>query len=230
MSQLDIPSPQTVLDYIRRLGVRRSLVRGAYVAVNQLVSLSVFDCIRMGPENINKALTEIPNGYECRFLKPGEAGRFEGQLTGIAAKNLRHAVAQDDDIYVVLDGDRVANIGYYGAGPTPVQDNLVIHFLPPSRYMYGGYTTAAYRGGRLHALGILRAAQDLFDRQVPHLVSVCERTNYRAAVSVFRMGWQPHGLLYHVGIGSRNWIGRTAAGRNLGMELRWQSPERHERA
>jgi hypothetical protein len=222
---MSICAPQVVRDYVRRFGWRRSFIRGTYVATNQLVSLSVFDCLRLGREDINDTLTAIPPGYECRFLKPDEVNRFQGQLEGIAAKNLRRAVASSDDIYVVLDGERIANIGFYAAGPTPVKDDLVIHFVPPARYMYGGYTSDAYRGGRLHALGILNAARELFDRQIPHLVSVCERTNYRASVSVFRMGWKPCGLLYRLGIESCNWIGRTAAAQTLGMNLQWRKHE-----
>ena len=138
MSQMNIPGAQTVLDYIRRLGWRRSLVRGSYVAANQLVSLSVYGGLLLRREDINETLTEIPNGYACLFLAPDEVERFEGQLEGNAAGNLRRAVAHGDDIYVVLEGERIANIGFYAAGPTPVQDDLAIHFVPPARYMYGG--------------------------------------------------------------------------------------------
>ena len=222
--KMSIPAPADVFDYIRRLGWRRALLRGAYVAANQLISLSVFDCLRLGRDDINVKLAELSSRYECRFLDPGEADRFEGQLEGLTARNLRRAEVCGDAVYVVLDGERLANIGFYAAGPTPVQDDLVIHFAPPSRYMYGGYTPVAYRGSRLHALGILRAARELFEQHVPQLVSVCERTNYRAAVSVSRMGWKPCGTLCRVGLGPRNWIGRTATASALGMDLQWRNP------
>ena len=216
---MKIPATGAVLDYAQRLGWRRALLRGAYVAANQFGTVSILDCVRLRREDIATALAETAGGYECRFLAPGEADRFAGQLDSQSARILPEALARGDAVYVVLDGDRLASIGFYAEGPTPILNDLVIHFDSPARYMYGGYTQAAYRGRRLHALGILRAARELFDHHVPLLVSVCERTNYPAVVSVHRMGWQPCGAVYRVGVGPWMWFGQTAAARTIGMRL-----------
>jgi hypothetical protein len=137
-------------------------------------------------------------------------------------------LSRGDDAYAILDKGRLASIGLYAAGPTPVMSDLVVHFDPPARYMYRGYTPSAYRGQRLHALGILCAATELFDRGVPQLVTVCERTNYPAVVSVVRMGWRPRGALYRIGVGPWTRIGRTTEAQTIGMRLVRCEP--HERA
>ena len=216
---MQIPGGSEILDYARRVGWRRAFFRGSYVAANQAVTLSVFDCFQLRPADIPLALTRADGDYECRFLAQDEVGRFAGQLDAPFAKALHDSVARGDAAYVILDGERLASIGLYSEAPTAILSDLVVGFEPPSRYMYRGYTQVAYRGRRLHALGILRAAQELFDRHVPMLVTVCERTNYPATISVRRMGWQPSGALFRIGVGPWTLLGRTSSARTLGMRL-----------
>lgn len=217
---MKIPAAAVVLDYVRRLGWQRSLLRSAYVAANQLVTLSVFDCLQLVREDVNEALAAATGRYECRFLEQRESEEIARQLGGQEGRSFLEGVARGDDAYAVLDGARLANIGLYATGPTPLLTDLVVHFTSPSRYMYGGYTDPEYRGERLHALGTLRAALELFDRGVPKLVTVCERTNYRSAVSAARMGWKPCGVLYRIGAGPWQRIGTTTAARRTGMDLK----------
>ena len=223
--RMEVPGSAEILDYARRLGWRRALFRGAYVATNQVARLSIFDCFRLRREDINMELAKAVGRYECRFLVPHEANRFSCQLDSELASSLHQALARGDNAYVILDGKRLASIGLYAEVPTPILSDLTVHFDPPSRYMYRGYTQAAYRGQRLHALGILRAALELFDLQVPQLVTVCERTNYPATISVHRMGWQLCGALYRVGIGPWTRVGQTAIARANGMRLQLRPPQ-----
>jgi hypothetical protein len=219
-ARMKVPGLREILDYARWLGWRRTFFRGAYVATNQLVTLSIFDCFRLRREDIITELSKTDAGYECRFLAPDETDRFAGQLESKIAANLHMALARGDAAYAILDGERLASIGLYAKEPTPILNDLAVHFEPPARYMYHGYTQVEYRGRRLHALGILRAAQELFDLQVPNLVTVCERTNYPARISVNRMGWQPCGTLYRIRIGPWLRFGQTVAARKNGMSLR----------
>lgn len=223
LDRMKVPGSAEILDYAGRLGWRRALFRGVYVATNQLVRLSIFDCFRLRREDINAELAKTVGGYQCRFLAPHEANRFFCQLDGELARGFHEAIARGDKAYVILDGERLASIGLYAEAPTPILNDLTVHFDPPARYMYRGYTQAAYRGQRLHALGILRAALELFDLQVPQLVTLCEKTNYPATISVHRMGWQPCGALYRVGIGPWTRLGQTATARSNGMRLELRS-------
>ncbi len=225
--KMSIPPAGEILDYARRLGWRRTLLRGAYVMTNQLVAVSIYDCLQLRPEDVNAALVESAGAYECRFLAPDEVDRFAGELDSPTIRTVREAFARGDVCYVVLDDEHLANIGFYSNRPTPVMNDLVVHFDPPYWYMYGAFTPVAYRGRRLHALGVLGGALELFDRQVPGLVTVYERTNYRSMVSALRMGWKPCGVLYRVGVGPWMRLGRTAAARAVGMRLEPRHVEVH---
>jgi hypothetical protein len=220
---MEVPGAGHILEYARRLGWRRALLRGTYVAANQLATVSILDCFHLRPADINRALTKADGDYECRFLTPDELRSVRGPHDETMARILGEAGLRGDSAYVIRDGSSLVSIGLYTGNPTAIMNDLVVHFDPPAQYMYRGYTLEAYRGRRLHALGILRAASELFARGVPQLVTVCERTNYPATVSVLRMGWQPCGAIYRIGVGPWTRLGQTAAAQAVGMELRMRS-------
>ncbi len=217
--RMAVPPPRAVLDYARRLGVRRTLLRAAYVMTNQVLAVSVFDCVTLCPGDVDGAPIESAGRFACRFLEPGEIARLAGDLDAVGERILREAITRNDLCHVVLDGERLANIGFYANRPTPILNDLMVHFDSRHWYMYGAFTPAAYRGHRLHALGILGAARELFGRQVPALVGVYEWTNYRSMVSALRMGWRQCGTLYRVQAGSWLRLGSSPAARAIGMRL-----------
>jgi hypothetical protein len=216
-----VPTTVEVLDYLRHLGVRRTALRGAYVLTNRLVPLSVFQCVRLDTEHVNAALAESHDDFEGRFLDPASLARMADDLDAVGRRIVREAIERGDACYAVFDGGRLANVGFYASRPTPLVNDLMVHFDPRHRYMHGAFTPPGYRGRRLHALGILSAARALFADGVPALVGVYERTNYRSMNSALRMGWRRCGTIYRVGAH----VGRTAAARAVGMHL---EPRRDE--
>lgn len=220
-----IPRPGEMIDYARRLGVRRALYRGAYVLVNQGIALSILDCLALRPANVQHRLLDEADRHERRFLEHEEVERLLGVLGSVEARVAGQAIARGDACYAILDDGRLANFGCYSPRPTPVLNDLVVGFDPPSWYMYGAYTPPAYRGRRLHAVGVLGAALELFDRGVPSLVTVYERTNYRSMVSALRMGWRPCGSLYRIAAGRWVRMGRTSEAEHVGMQLEVRAGE-----
>jgi hypothetical protein len=217
--KMRIPPPGEALAYARRLGFRRAFYRGTYIVSNKAVALSIFDCLTLRREDVNLALIDSAGDYERRFLKPGEIDRFAGDLDGVSERVAREAVARGDECYAVLDGERLANLGCFAPRPTPVLNDLMVHFDPTYWYMYGAFTPPAYRGRRLHALGVLGGSLELFDRGVSALVTVYERTNYASMVSALRMGWKPSGTLFRIGVGPWMYHGRTSQAYPTGMRL-----------
>lgn len=217
--EMAIPAPGVVLDYLRHLGPRRTLFRSAYVATNRVIPLSIFGCLRLGPDDVNPALAEPDGPFESRFVDADAMDRFASELDGVGHRVVREAFERGDVCHVVLDEGRLANVSLYANRPTPILNDLVMHFDRRYWYMHGAFTPAAYRGRRLHALGVLRAALALFERRVPALVGVYEWTNYRSLVSARRMGWKPCGTVWRVGAGAVMRLGRTAAARGVGMRL-----------
>jgi SAM-dependent methyltransferase len=223
--KMSIPRAKVVLDYAKHRGPRRAFARGAYVLANQAIALSIFDCMYMRPEHVNRSLVEPEGAYSGRFLEPDEAAGFARELDAPGQRVVGEAVERGDACYAVLDGDRLANIGFYASNATPLLNDLVVHFEEPSWYMYGAYTPEAYRGYRLHGRGVVGGCLGLFDRGAPSLVTLYERTNYRSMVSALRMGWQPCGSIYRIGIGPWTHLGRTARAREIGMRLALRSEE-----
>lgn len=217
--EMAIPTPDVVLDYTRHLGLRRTLLRGAYVATNRVIPVSIFGCLRLGPDDANRALAEPDGPFESRFVDADAMESLAGELDPVGRRVVREAFARGDACHVVLDGGRLANVGLYATHPTPILNDLVMHFDRRCWYMHGAFTPAAYRGRRLHALGVVRAALALFERQIPALVGVYEWTNYRSLVSARRMGWKACGTVWRVGAGAWTGLGRTAAARAVGMRL-----------
>ncbi len=68
--RMRIPAGPVVLDYARRLGLRRTFYRGTYVLVNKAIAVSILDCVQLRREDVNSGLTDPAGRYECRFLEP----------------------------------------------------------------------------------------------------------------------------------------------------------------
>ncbi len=214
-----VPKIPEVVEYARRFGWRRAMQRGAYVAINQGASVSVFGCCFMRREHMNSELLQAGAGYEGRFLDRADVAKFAGQLEEALVRDLDAAAGRGDEIYAVFDGDRVANIACHAVRPAPLMKDLEVGFEPPSIYTHRNFTPVPYRGRKLHAVGILRAADELFDRDIPQILCVCEMTNYPALISLQRMGWQPSGRLWRTRVGMWNRLGRSAEAAALGMHL-----------
>ncbi len=116
---------------------------------------------------------------------------------------LRHAEERGDECYAILDGDTLASYGWYSNRPVNVGfegdegegETLRLHFNDRYIYMYKGYTHTAYRGQRLHAIGMTHALEAYLKRGFKGLVSYVEANNYRSLKSVYRMGYQDFGKI-----------------------------------
>ena len=220
---MDIPDARAVVEYARRHGVPRTIVRGSYVAASRLVALSMFGCMRLTRADVNHALTECA-GVESRFLELDEFTRVETLGDEYGKRLVRAARRRGDRCYAIFDDDEIVNVGFYADRATPVVGDLLLCFRAPDWYMYGALTPPAHRGRGLHAVGVLRASLALFDEGVSRLVTVHERTHYNSMVSALRMGWRPCGTLYRIGSGSLTRVGRSSGARREGMMLRRLDP------
>lgn len=226
-SGIRTPRVREVRDYARRHGWARTAQRAAHLAVNQVAAWSIFECYFLQREHWRGDLLAAGAGCEGRFLGAGEVEELAGRLGGSLRGDLCAAAARGDEVYVLIDGDQVATVACYATRSAPLMQDLEVRFEPPAVYTYRHFTPRAYRGRGLHAVGILRAAHDLFTRGVPRLLAVCERTNYPAAASFRRMGWQSSGTLWRAGLGPFHKLGRSPEAAALGMDLALRRPAQH---
>lgn len=215
---MEVPAFGHVADYVRRHGVWRTLMRAAYVALNQVVRVSIYDSMTMRLEHINRSLL-VQDDLESRFLATEEMRRFAAKCDDRRGRMLSRAADCGDRCYGIIDKDKLVNFGFFSRHPAPLQSDLEVHFDQTYWYMYGGWTAAEYRGRRLHGRGVLGGSLEIFEGGASALVTVTEWTHYPSINSALRMGWQLSGKLFCLGTGPRRKIFATKRAKALGMRL-----------
>jgi len=130
------------------------------------------------------------------------------------ASFLEEALAKGDECYGILDGTRLASYGWYSTKPSRIDPPcFILRFRQDYVYMYKGLTHAAYRGQRLHAIGMTLALRHYLARGYRGLVSYVEVNNFDSLKSTLRMGYAVFGTLYAMTL-----FGQTFAHGSRGCE------------
>jgi hypothetical protein len=143
------------------------------------------------------------DGYEGRFatmdeLMPyAETGEHEFSIAFV-----RRAFARGDRCYALFHQGTLASHGWYSNRPTAIDPYFDLHFDPAYTYMYKGYTAPAYRGQRLHAVGMCRALRTVTEEGKRGLISYVFSNNFASLRSVHRMGYRIFGTVIAVRAGS----------------------------
>src|SRR5688572_19048960 len=104
------------------------------------------------------AFLTLDPGYEARFLTAEELDRYVGQPEyGLTDRFVERELALGHDCFAIRQGDALAAYGWYATTATHFTDDLSVHFGRRWVYMYKGFTHPAYRGRRLHAIGMTMA-------------------------------------------------------------------------
>ncbi len=119
------------------------------------------------------------------------------------------ALSKGDECYAIMDGARLAAYGWYARTPTPISDDLEVHFDDAYIYMYKGLTLEPYRGRRLHAVGKAGALAAYRARGFKGLVSYVEGDNLSSLKSNHRMGCVDIGRIWAIRIFGRDLTFRT---------------------
>ena len=156
--------------------------------------------------------------FDARFVGENELAKFaHEEAHDLSADFLREALARGDRCYALFDGEALAAYGWYSDIPTPIDANFVLHFDRAYTYMYKGYTVPAYRGKRLHAVGMCRALRAFTEEGKKGLISIVLSNNFASLHSVVRMGYRIFGDAYVLRAGSHSFVYATKACRNYGF-------------
>ena len=142
-------------------------------------------------------------GFHGRFVPVGELARRYGDSHELTSTFLREASLRGDRCYALFDGDTLASYGWYSDLPSPIDEHFVLHFDRGYTYMYKGYTVPAYRGLRLHAVGMCRALRAFTLEGKEGLISYVQSNNFASLRSVARMGYRVFGEVYLLRVGRR---------------------------
>ena len=154
-------------------------------------------------------------GFDARFVRGDELAMFAREPAyQISADFLHKARARGDRCYALFDGERLAAYGWYSDLPTPIDEHFVLHFDSAYTYMYAGYTLPAYRGKRLHAVGMCRALRAITEEGKNGLISNVLSNNLASLQSVRRMGYRIFGEVYLFRAGNYRFTYSTSGCRN----------------
>lgn len=165
-----------------------------YRLMNRLTFYKVLQGMTVTMDTLDPKYLQGNEKYTYQFLDK-EQLRFYANEPGnqISHDFLDRALSKGDHCYAILDGDKLASYGWYSDQPTFITSQLVLHFDPSWIYMFKGYTNPAYRGQRLHAVGMARALQAFSERGYKGIISYVETNNYASLRSVYRMGYRNFG-------------------------------------
>jgi hypothetical protein len=153
-------------------------------------------------EDVDGTFLELPPTYRAGFLDAATLREYAGQPEyDLPESFLRRALSVNDECFAIREGDRLAAYGWYSSSRNHFSEELTLHFDAAWVYMYRGFTHPAYRGQRLHAVGMTRALHAYQARGFKGLVSCVEARNAASLKSVYRMGYRDFGTIYGIRLG-----------------------------
>ena len=144
---------------------------------------------------------ELPVGMCADFLDDDTLRCMASEAKyDLTPEFLGEALSKGDECYGIVDGDQPAAYGWYAHSPTLLSDGLRVQFDPAYVYMYKGLTLDAYRGRRLHAIGMTRALAAYQARGYKGLVTYIEADNLTSLKSARRTGYVDFGRIFIIRI------------------------------
>ena len=212
--------------------IHRRLLAGATRAsqalhklVTQVAYGDVLVLLRLPSAAMDRSFLRQVDGMQMRFLTPAEVRHFAAQ--GDTDLNLAYvddALARGDRCFAVLEDDRLASYSWYATAPTGVTIELELHFPRPLIYMHHSFTAAAYRGRRLHTIGIVQALSTFEQDGPTTLLAIVSTSNAASMSSCQRAGYRPLGHFWLVGGVNRLGLYTSRAARAHGC---WLAPRRN---
>jgi hypothetical protein len=166
--------------------------------------LEVLTTMRVTLRTCDRAFLDIPAGFEGGFATERELLEWaQDPKADLDVAFVRDALAKGDRCYALREGTKLAAYGWYSQKPTHITPALLLHFPSGYVYMYKGLTAKAYRGKRLHAVGMANALELYTDEGAAGLVSYVDSTNFASLQSCDRMGYETLGVIVLVTVAGR---------------------------
>ncbi|KAA1193383.1 GNAT family N-acetyltransferase [Pseudohalioglobus sediminis] len=181
-------------DNFSRFGLAKGSYSLAYAGTNKLFYFKVLQGMTITMEDLDPKFLDIDERFSCGFLTPEELRLFaEDESCEMPPSFVEDALSRGDQCFGIKEGEVLASYGWYSVIPTPISDELELHFNGDWTYMYKGYTRSSHRGQRLHAVGMALALEAFTKQGAKGLISYVETSNYRSLHSCERMGYRNFG-------------------------------------
>jgi len=171
-------------------------------------------------EEPDPAFLAVAERYRGAFLTPRALAQFaRDPQAGLSDEFVRHALARGDKCYGAVHDGALKAYGWYADKPTPVCDDLQLHFSRGYIYMYKGFTNDAHRGKRLFPSGVSRALAHYRSAGYKGMLLYVEATNLDSLKSCARMGFRIFGSVYVVRLLGRSFIYATPGCARFGFRV-----------
>lgn len=212
---------RSIRDLVERHGVRAAVHDLAYRTANRLTGAMVLHGIVLTMGSVIRELMENDTGLRWGFIDREALVRAlpEGACDDMDERFIDEALQRGDRCYGAFDGDVLVSYGWYSTRPTPVNRELVLRFDRAYAYMYKGYTLPAYRGRRLHGIGMARAMKALVDEGQRGLVSYVKSNNFASLRSCYRLGYRDFGRIFAIKLNGRYRIHATSGCAEYGFRV-----------
>lgn len=187
---------ESVKKNIQSLGLYNFIIHLFVRLFSKLTYSNVLVGMILSEESLDPKYLEVDSRYSCRFLSNEEVYLYsQNPENDLPLEFVDQALKNSDLCYAILDGSKLASYGWYTNCAAIFIPELRLHFNKEWIYMYRGYTLPAYRGQRLHAVGMARAMKSFVERGFNGLISYVEASNFNSLKSVYRMGYQQIGKI-----------------------------------
>jgi hypothetical protein len=198
----------------------------AKLTASRIVFLRMLRCLELRLPDVAADLMQIPAGFSGRFVSKAE-------LLQLAAKPeydlerdwIERTMARGDRCYGLFEGDRLASYGWYSKQPTNLSEDLAFAFDPRDVYMYKGLTLDAYRGKRLHGIGMAKALEAYVAEGSRGIVSYVESHNFSSLKSCERLGYRSLGTIAITRAAGRYLVASTGTCEAHGITIVAAEPE-----
>jgi len=213
-----------IRETVRKYGVRATLHDIECRVVNKIAYFRILEGMTVRLQDVRDPTLFEAQGFDARFVGADELAKFAYEPAyNISVDFLHRTRVRGDRCYALFDGELLAAYGWYSDLPTPIDEHFVFHFDRAYTYMYGGYTLPAYRGKRLHAVGMCLAMRAITEEGKKGLISNVFSNNFASLQSVTRMGYRIFGEVYLFRAGNHCFTYATNGCRNYGCWV--ESPD-----
>jgi hypothetical protein len=173
-------------------------------AIGRVVDFRILQCIELTLNGVDAQYLAPDPSYDRHFLTEKELLAFsKDPALDLDEPFIRDALGKGDRCFGILQDGKMASYGWYSQRPTDMSSELVFHFDPSSIYMYKGLTLHAFRGKRLHAVGMALALEAYTKEGARGIVSNVESNNFASLRSCYRLGYTDIGKVYIVRLNGR---------------------------
>lgn len=209
-----------IRDNFKNYGVAAGVHDLTKKAVNRIVPVRVLRAVKLRLDRVERSFLDVPDGFEGRFASPDELRAWSADPRhDLDEAFLADAAARGDRCYAITRDGELASYGWYSKRPCRIDDTLVFHFDPAWVYMYKGFTLPAYRGKRLHAVGMARALEAYVREGSRGILSYVESNNFASLKSCYRMGYEDVGTIVVSRLGRSTYSLASPACRVYGLAV-----------